>query len=165
VQISKDLVNSKIQFLIQKFFFFAFCPANLTGALSLWPSRPCWPLSSHGLNPSLTAQLAHALVAYLQKYVFPFGSHLLSWPPPSRLSVKWAPAVRFIFSHAPPDPGHVAADFHRAAAPCAARSTPRMPPSHYRPPITSPCSNRALTRRNEPNYSAIEAPPSPAITH
>jgi hypothetical protein len=34
-------------------------------------------------------------MAYLRKYVFPFGSRLSSWPPPSRLSVKWARAVRF----------------------------------------------------------------------
>jgi hypothetical protein len=164
VQISKALVNSKIQFLIQKFFFFAFGPANLTGPLGLWPSRPRWHLSSRGPKPSLPAQLARASVAYLWKYVFPFGSRLPSWSPPSRLSVKWAPAVSFIFSPMPPNPGCVAGDFHRAAARRAARSAPRMPPSHYRPPITSPSSNRALTHRNEPNYSATKAPCSPAVT-
>jgi hypothetical protein len=78
VQISKALVNSKIQFLIQKIFFFTFGPANLTGSLGLWPSRPRWPLSSRGLKPSLLAELAHASVAYLWKYVFPFGSRLPS---------------------------------------------------------------------------------------
>jgi hypothetical protein len=40
VQISKSLVNSKIQFLIQKSFFFTFGPATLTGLLGLWPSQP-----------------------------------------------------------------------------------------------------------------------------
>jgi hypothetical protein len=129
VQIFKALVNSKIQFLIQKFFFFAFGPANLTGPLGLWPSWPHWPLSSHGLKPSLPAQLAHASVEYLQKYIFPSGSRLPSWPPPSRLSVKWASVVSFVFSIALPDLGCVAADFHRAAAPRAAHSAPRMPPS------------------------------------
>jgi hypothetical protein len=104
VQISKALVNSKIQFLIQKFFFFAFGPANLTGPLGLWPSRPHWPFSSHGPKPSLLAQLARASVAYFQKYVFPFGSRLPSWPPPSRLSVKWAPTVSFIISLRRPTP-------------------------------------------------------------
>jgi hypothetical protein len=44
VQIFKALVNSKIQFLIQKYFFFTFGPATLTGPLGLWPSRP--PLAS-----------------------------------------------------------------------------------------------------------------------
>jgi hypothetical protein len=130
VQISKALVNSKIQFLIQKFFFFAFGPANLTGPLSLWPS---WPLSSREPKPSLPAQLARASVAYLWKYVFAFGSRLPSWPPPSRLSVKWAPAVSFVFAPTPLDAERVAADFHRAA-----RSAPRMPPSHYLPPSLPP---------------------------
>jgi hypothetical protein len=78
VQISKDLVNSKIQFLIQKFFFFAFGLANLTGPLILWPSRPRWPLSSRGPKRSLPALLARASVVYLRKYVFPFGSRLPS---------------------------------------------------------------------------------------
>jgi hypothetical protein len=138
VQISKALVNSKIQFLIQKFFFFAFGPTNLTGPLGLCPSLLRWPLSSRGPNPSLPAQLAHASVAYLRKYIFPFGSRLLSWPPPSHLSVQWASAVSFDFSPTPPDPGRVATDFHHAATPRAARSASRMPLSHYRPPSLPP---------------------------
>jgi hypothetical protein len=56
VQISKALVNLKIQFLIQKFFFFAFSPANLTAHSAFGPtgpagpspladrSHPCWPI-------------------------------------------------------------------------------------------------------------------------
>jgi hypothetical protein len=131
VQISKALINSKIQFLIQKFFFSAFGPANLTGPLGLWPSRPHWPLSSRGPKPSVPAQLARASVAYLRKYVFPFGSCLPSWPAPSCLSVKWASAVSFVFCPTPHDPDRV------TAAPRAARSAPRMPPSHYCPPPPS----------------------------
>jgi hypothetical protein len=154
----QSLGEFKIQILIQKSFFFSFGPATLTGPLGLRPSRPRWPLSSRGPNSTLPAQLAHVSVAYLRKYVFPFGSRLPSWLPPSRLSVKWDLAVGFVLSPALSDPGRVTADFHRAAAPRAARSPSRMPPSYYRPPITSPSSNHALTRRNEPNYSAIEAP-------
>jgi hypothetical protein len=100
----------------------------------------------------------------LRKYVFPFGSCLPSWPPPSRLSVKWAPTIGFVFSPVLPDLSRVVADFHHAAAPHAARSAPRMSPSHYSPPSLPP-SDHALTHRNEPNNSAIEAPPSPAVTH
>jgi hypothetical protein len=49
-QISKALVNSKIQFLIQKFFFLTFGPA-------LRPTRPLaqparWPLLSCRLKPT-----------------------------------------------------------------------------------------------------------------
>jgi hypothetical protein len=40
LQISKALVNSKIQFLIQKFIFPDFQPGRLRGPLGLWPSQP-----------------------------------------------------------------------------------------------------------------------------
>jgi hypothetical protein len=40
VQISKVLVNSKIQFLIQKSFFFTFGPADPAARLPSQPSRP-----------------------------------------------------------------------------------------------------------------------------
>jgi hypothetical protein len=56
VQISKALVNSKIQFLIQKIFFFVFGLANPTAHSAFGPaspagpspltgqSHPCWPI-------------------------------------------------------------------------------------------------------------------------
>jgi hypothetical protein len=40
VQISKALVNSEIQFLIQKLFFLAFGPADLAGHLAVGPVGP-----------------------------------------------------------------------------------------------------------------------------
>jgi hypothetical protein len=43
VQISKALVNSKIQFLIQKIFFFAFGPANLMAHSAFGPASPAGP--------------------------------------------------------------------------------------------------------------------------
>jgi hypothetical protein len=52
VQISKALVNSKIQFLLQKSFFFTFSPATLTGPLGFQPSRPHWPLFSRTPKPT-----------------------------------------------------------------------------------------------------------------
>jgi hypothetical protein len=57
VQISKALVNSKIQFLIQKSFFFTFGPATLTGPLSLWPS---WPPLASLLPQAGPSRSAHA---------------------------------------------------------------------------------------------------------
>jgi hypothetical protein len=45
VQISKALVNSKIQFLIQKFFFFAFGPADLAAHSPVGSADPA------GLSP------------------------------------------------------------------------------------------------------------------
>jgi hypothetical protein len=123
VQISKALVNSKIKILIQKFF------SSLSAWPTLRPTQPLaqparWPLSSRGPNSTLPAQLAHVLMAYLWKYVFPFGSRLPNWPPPSRLSVKWAQAVSFIF------------------LPCrltVATSSRRLRPPHVARPPTSRC--------------------------
>jgi hypothetical protein len=40
LQISKALVNSKIQFLIQKFFFLTFGPANLVAHSAVGPASP-----------------------------------------------------------------------------------------------------------------------------
>jgi hypothetical protein len=76
LQNSKALVNSKIQFLIQKFFFLIFSPANLAAHPAFGPAGSHWPLSSRGPNPTLLAQLARVLMARLRKYVFPFGSRL-----------------------------------------------------------------------------------------
>jgi hypothetical protein len=60
---------------------------------------------------------------------FPFTSRLPSWPPPSRLSIKWARAVRFVFL--PRQPTITSSSRHlrppRAAQPptsrCQARSS------------------------------------------
>jgi hypothetical protein len=87
----KNLIfNSKILFL-------RFRPGQPYGPLGLWLSRPRCPLSSRGPKPPLPAHLARASVASSRKYVFPFGSRLLSWSLLSRLSVKWAWAVSFVF--------------------------------------------------------------------
>jgi hypothetical protein len=51
VQIFKALVNSKIQFLIQNFFFFAFGPADLAAHSASGPADPSWPLFSRRLKP------------------------------------------------------------------------------------------------------------------
>jgi hypothetical protein len=114
-----------------KILFPCFWPGRPCGPLSHWPSRPHWPLSSRRPNSTLPAQLARVSMAYLQKYVFPFGPRLLSWPPPSRLSVKWARAVRFVFL---------------ARRPTVATSSHRLrPPRAGRPP-TSRCQARSSLR-------------------
>jgi hypothetical protein len=43
VQISKALINSNIQFLIQRFFFFVFGPANPMAHSALGPAGPAGP--------------------------------------------------------------------------------------------------------------------------
>jgi hypothetical protein len=89
-------------------------------------------------------------MACLWKYIFPFGSRLLSWPPPSRLSVKWAQAVRFIFlPHRPT----VATSSHRLRPPRAAR------------PPTSRCQARSSLHALIPPLISLLNPSSsrPAI--
>jgi hypothetical protein len=76
LQISKALLNSKIQFLIWKFFFLAVGPADLAAHPAIGPPGSRWPLSSRGPNPTLPAKLARVLMAHLWKYVFPFGPRL-----------------------------------------------------------------------------------------
>jgi hypothetical protein len=52
VQISKALINSEIQFLIQKFFFLTFGLADLVAHSTFGPAGSCWPLLSHRLKPT-----------------------------------------------------------------------------------------------------------------
>jgi hypothetical protein len=108
-----------------------FRPGRPCGPLGHWPSQPHWPLSSRGTNSTLPAQLAHVLMAYLQKYIFPFGSRLPSWSPPSRLSIKWARAVSFVFLPRWPT--------------VATSSRHLRPPRVARPP-TSRCQARSSLR-------------------
>jgi hypothetical protein len=118
--------------------FPCFWPGRPCGPLRRWPSRPRWPLSSRGPNSTLPAQLARVLMAYLGKYIFPFGSRLPSWLPPSRLSVKWARAVSFVFlPHRPT----VATSSHRLRPPRAAR------------PPTSRCQAKSSLRTLIPSLN------------
>jgi hypothetical protein len=118
----------------KKSFFFTFGPTTLTGPLSLWPSRPRWPLSSRRPKPSplgLSAARPTCVVAYFTKDVFFFDSRLpFSAPSLYSLADAWAPLVSSIFYTAPTDPGRV------TTAPLAPHLG--MPPNHYCPPITPP---------------------------
>jgi hypothetical protein len=96
LQISKALVNSKIQFFIQKFLFPYFRPGRPCGPRGHWPSQPAGLATPAGRNrPGRPTQPAHRSRLH-GKYVFPFGSRLSSWPPLPRLSVNRAPAVSSI---------------------------------------------------------------------
>jgi hypothetical protein len=71
LQISKALVNSKIQFLIQKFFFLfrpgrPCCPPGLSAQPAHWPRRPPQAESAQ------PAHLARASVASSREIRFPF---------------------------------------------------------------------------------------------
>jgi hypothetical protein len=105
LQISKAMVNSKIQFLIQKFFFL----------LSARPTpRPLWPLAQPAhrlrrLRRPKSSRLAHptrASVTSSRKIRFSLSDHaFLSRPPLPRLSVDRAPPARFPPFPASADPG------------------------------------------------------------
>jgi hypothetical protein len=129
------LVNSKIQFLIQKSIFFAFGPTNLTGPLGLWLSRPRWPLSPLQGEAVLAGPSSRASVASLRKYVFPFGSCLPSQSLLSHLFVKRAPTISSVFHPAP-----VVSPPNSPAPPAPHLGMPPepLPPHHHSPPLNPP---------------------------
>jgi hypothetical protein len=108
LQISKTLVNSKIQFLFGKEFSFAFGPASQ-------PSRP------PAFSPSGCARArpipACAAVAYWPKYVSFFTLRNPATVPSPSVTAKWGPPVSSIFHLAPADPGHTAASLGHPAPP------------------------------------------------
>jgi hypothetical protein len=64
VQISKALVNSKIQFLIQNFFFFTFSPTDLAAHSASGLAGPRWPLFSH--RPAQAAWPTRAIGVFVE---------------------------------------------------------------------------------------------------
>jgi hypothetical protein len=97
----------------------------------------------------LPAHLACASMASSWKYIFPFGSHLSSWSLLSRLSVKWAWAVSFVFL-----PRRLTV---------AASTRCLRPPRAARPP-TSRCQARSsLHALTSPLTPHQVAPPSMAL--
>jgi hypothetical protein len=100
---------------------------------TLRPTRPlaqpaCWSRCLRRPKPPRPAHLAHASVMSSQKYVFPCGSRLPSWPPPSCLSAKWGRAVSFVFL---PHQPTVAALFRHLQPPRAARPLTSRCPARY----------------------------------
>jgi hypothetical protein len=139
LQISKALVNSKIQFLIQKFFFLTFGPADLAAHSAFGPAR---------LLTSLPPQAETAPAGPPSPHVgrvftgirFPFWFAPSELPPLPRLSVKRAPAVSSVPHLQPPE-------FTRAATasrpPSAAElrasgATEPLPPRLHFPSFNSP---------------------------
>jgi hypothetical protein len=121
LQIYKALVNSKIQFLNQKLF----------SLLSARPTPcPVWPLaqSAHRSRRSPQAKIIPAgpssprVDRVFAGHTFSLSDHAFpSRPPLPRLSVNWAPPIRYTPFSAPADPGR---KFSHAAA----------PPRFYSPP-------------------------------
>jgi hypothetical protein len=137
VQISKALVNSKFQFLIQKFLFFTFGPADLAAHSAFGPAGSRWPRCLHRLKPPSLAHPARASVASLWEYAFHLGSRLSSWSLLPRLSVKRAPAVSSVPHLRPPELGRATTAYRppRAAQLRASGATEPLPPRHHFPPL------------------------------
>jgi hypothetical protein len=105
LQISKALVNSKIQFLIQKSFFLAFGPADPAARSASGPASP--PAA-----PSPQAEIVPAgpssprVGRVFTENTFSLSVHAFSsWSPLPRLSNNRAPLVRCVFPTALANPG------------------------------------------------------------
>jgi hypothetical protein len=163
-QISKALVNSKIQFLIQKFFFL------ISVRPTLRPTRPLaqpahWPHRPRRLKPSRPAHPAHASVASSREIRLPvlvraFRAGRLSLVPLTTGPQLSVPSTN---SSCPSSPAPPPIPGHRAPP----SSAPRVPPSHYHlafisPPLISllnpPPSSMAL-KPLTPVLTALAAPP------
>jgi hypothetical protein len=161
LQISKALVNSKIQFLIQKFLFPYFRPGRPCGPLGLWPSQHA------GRNrPGRPTQPARRSRLH-GKYVFYFGSRLPSRPPLPHLSVNRALAVSSIPHLQPPELAHAAtaprppsaAQLHASGA-----TRPLSPRLHF-PSFKSPLKPSLVFNGVNAINAGVNLPdhPSPAL--
>jgi hypothetical protein len=140
LQISKALVNSKIQFLIRKFIFPDFRPGRPRGPLGLWPSPPTSRIAPRMPKaPGRPVQPARRSRLH-GKYVFLFRSRLPE-PAASCLCHRHAgPACRLHRLHRA---GQLLSGFsprHRCPL-------PQMPPSVYSPPSSLPPLNPLQTER------------------
>jgi hypothetical protein len=135
LQICKALVNSKIQFLIQKFFFLAFGPTDLAAHSAFGPAspaglavlagryhprRPIQPVCRWRLCGSTFSLLVRAFRAGC------FSLISLSSGPP--LSAPSLTSGHPSSAAPPPPPGH----------PTPPSSAPRVPLSRYHPAIIPP---------------------------
>jgi hypothetical protein len=125
LQISKALVNLKIQFLIQKSFFLAF------GPFGIWPSQPTGHAVPIGRNsPGRPIQPARRS-RLRGKCGFPFASRLpLPAASPSSLCQP-GPTCQI---HPLPRAGLPRSEIPRAAASLCRCPAPRMPLSFNSPP-------------------------------
>jgi hypothetical protein len=166
LQISKALVNSKIKFLIQKFFFLTFGPADLAAHSAL--TQPAqWPRCPRMPKPPRPPHLARASVASSREYVFPFGSHLPSWPPLPRLSVQRAPTVSSVPHLQPPELTHaITASWPPSAAQLrASGATEPLPTRLHFPSLNSPLKPSPIFNGVKAINAGVNPPghPSPVL--
>jgi hypothetical protein len=151
LQISKALVNSKIQFLFENFFSSEFSPLGPAGlptplALACRPAQAVQPLPGPNRLAHLASQPLGPCVplAYFIEDVFLFGSHL---PEPAAFSLchrHAGPACQFRRLPRADRPRSEFSSHRRSPAPLPA---PRMPPSLYNPPSSLSPLNPLQTER------------------
>jgi hypothetical protein len=141
LQISKALVNSKIQILIQKFFFLDFGPADLTAHSASGPASPlAVPLPQAETIPAgpSSTRVGHVFVGNTcSLLVHAFRADRLSHVSLStgpQLSVPSPTSSHPSSPTPPPLPGHRAPP----------SSTPRVPPDCYHLAFISPPINPLL---------------------
>jgi hypothetical protein len=162
LQISKALVNSKIQFLIWDSFSLLSARSTMrpTWPLAL-PAR--WPRCPHRLKPPRPAHLARVSVASSREYIFPFGSRHSSWPPLPRLSVKRAPAVNSI-PHLQPPELTCAATASRPPSATQLRASGAiepLPPRLHFPSLNSPLKPSLSSMALKPLTPKLTPPATP----
>jgi hypothetical protein len=167
LQISKALVNSKIQIFNSEILFPYFRPGRPCGPLGLWPSQPAGLAAPAGRNPPRPAHLARASVASSREYVFPFGSCLLNWPPLPHLFVKRAPAVSNVPHLRPPELARAAT---ASRPPCATQlrasgAAEPLPPRLHFPSLNSPLKPSPVFNGVKAINAGVNPPghPSPVL--
>jgi hypothetical protein len=105
LQISKALVNSKIQFLIQKFFFLISAWPTLRTTRPLGPAIPLAAPSPAGRKRPAGPSSPRVGRVFAES-TFSFSDHAFpSWPLSPSVTATRAPPISFVVSPAPADPG------------------------------------------------------------
>jgi hypothetical protein len=158
LQISKALLNSKIQFLIQKFSFLTFGPADLAAHSAFGPTSPLASLppqaETHPSQPTypMRRSCLHGNKFSLLVRAFRAGRlSLISLSSGPRLSAPSLTSGRLSSPAPPPLPGH----------PAPPSSVPQVPPSRYHPAFIFP---PLIPLLNPPSSSMALKPLTPALT-
>jgi hypothetical protein len=153
LQISKALVNSKIQFLIQKFFFLTFGPANHAAHSAFCPASPLASLPPQAETAPAgppSPRVGHVFTGI--RFPFWFAPSELAASPSSLCQA--GPGCQLC----PPPPAARAHPRRHRAPPSSA---PRVPPSRYHLAFIFP---PLIPLLNSPPSSMVLKPLMPALT-
>jgi hypothetical protein len=152
LQISIALVNSKIQFLIQKFFFHTFGPADLAAHSAFGLASPLASLPPQAENAPVgppSTRVGRVFTGI--RFPFWFAPSELA---ASRLSAKWGRAISFVFLPRRPT---IAAFSRRLRPPRTARPPTLRCPVRYSLHALIPLLNPSSSRPTINGVKAITA--------